>query len=100
MLGVDLVRIDRFQNVSKNFETRFLNQNEYKYYLNIEDKYLKSVFLASIWAIKEAMFKADNSYINFKNIELQKIDGAWFHDKFYISISHEENMLVAVAIKK
>ncbi|UUD35221.1 4'-phosphopantetheinyl transferase superfamily protein [Mycoplasmopsis caviae] len=100
MIGVDIVKISRFEKAEVNFVKKFLHPNEFKKFLLIDDNFLKSKFLASIWAIKEAIFKADNSLYEFKNIELKKERDTWEHEKFNISISHEEDFLVAVVLKK
>lgn len=100
MIGVDLVKISRFEKAKIDFAKKFLHPNELEKYLLIKDDYLKSKFLAAIWAIKEAMFKVDNSLFEFKNIELQKENESWQHKNFDISISHEDDYLVAVVLKK
>ena len=56
-IGVDLTKIDRFNEVSKHFIERIYSDNEMKeYYMLLEEK--QATYLASRWAVKEALFKA------------------------------------------
>ncbi|VEU76636.1 holo-ACP synthase [Mycoplasmopsis columbina] len=98
-IGVDLVKIERFKNKDLNFAKRFLSSKELNYF---ENKTLKmdTQTLASIWAIKEAIFKADNSYFNFSKIELTRENNQWLHQEFDISLSHEGDYVTAIALKK
>ncbi|QKT05469.1 4'-phosphopantetheinyl transferase superfamily protein [Mycoplasma sp. OR1901] len=96
-VGIDLVKISRFENKSIKFAKRILGNEEFNCYINLPDD-KKTLFLARSWAIKEAIFKADNSYFNFSQIDLKKENKVWKFKNFAISISHEEGFLVAFVI--
>ncbi|MEE3928446.1 4'-phosphopantetheinyl transferase superfamily protein [Mycoplasmopsis ciconiae] len=103
MIGVDLVKISRFEDPKKHqkkFISRFLNEQEIETFENILNFEDKSVFLAKTWAVKEAIFKADNFYSNFRNINLKKVNNKIIFENFEISISHEDDFLVAFVLKK
>ena len=58
-IGVDIVKIDRLKDVDQHFINRVYTQEEINVYNSLSsDK--KIVFLASRWAVKEAIFKANN----------------------------------------
>ncbi|TNK92362.1 ACP synthase [Mycoplasmopsis pullorum] len=100
MIGVDLTKISRFANLTDAFIQRFLHLEEYEIYQNITNEKQKQIFLAKIWAIKEAIFKIDNSYSHFDQVKLDITDKGVKHPNFWISISHEEDFLVAFVMKK
>ncbi|WP_036452286.1 4'-phosphopantetheinyl transferase superfamily protein [Mycoplasma buteonis] len=98
-VGVDLTTISRFENIPNGFEKRFLSKWELEqFYLLQPSK--KALFLARSWAIKEAIFKANNQYHTFTNIELRKKDHRWTFKNFEISISHEKDLLIAFVVEK
>ncbi len=101
MIGVDITKISRFNNVSDAFISRFLSEKELESYKKLDEK-LKPSFLAVRWAIKEAMFKADNSYYSFNKINLFKENGRYVTDdnNFYISTSTEDDILIAYVLRK
>lgn len=102
MIGVDIVKINRFANKSDYFARRILSNRELNYYNQQIDIDSKTRVLASIWAIKEAIFKADNQNASFQKIELEHTDKGWKSQNFDISISHDEDagILIAFVIKK
>ncbi|VEU59714.1 4'-phosphopantetheinyl transferase superfamily protein [Mesomycoplasma neurolyticum] len=97
MLGIDITNIARFRNISLKTIKRFLSEEEFLIYQNEENK-IK--FLAVRWAIKEAIFKADNLEYSFKKINIKKTKGKYIYKNFVISTSCEENLLTAIALKK
>ncbi|RIV16979.1 holo-ACP synthase [Mycoplasmopsis gallopavonis] len=97
-IGVDLTKISRFVAASDSFAQRILSPAEYSDYLKITNE-KKALFLARAWAIKEAIFKANNSYFSFSKIELQKINHRWTFKNFSISISHDGDDLIAFVIE-
>ncbi|MDJ1646006.1 4'-phosphopantetheinyl transferase superfamily protein [Mycoplasma phocimorsus] len=101
MIGVDITKISRFNNVTKAFIKRFLSKEEFESYNKLE-KNLKPGFLAARWAIKEAIFKADNSYFSFNKINLFKENGRYVtnDNNFYISTSTEDDILIAYVLRK
>lgn len=100
MIGVDITNIKRFLNKDLNFVKRVLSEAEIEIYLRIKNEDSKAKFLARTWAIKEAIFKADNSYVNFNKITILKKEGRYCFEDFLISTSDEENFLIAFVTKK
>lgn len=101
MIGVDITKISRFKNLDQNVIKRFLSVEEFKKYQTLNEN-VKDRFLATRWAIKEAIFKADNSYYSFNKINLFKKEGRYTtaENNFYISTSTEEDILIAYVQRK
>ncbi|CCP24123.1 Holo-acyl-carrier protein synthase [Mycoplasmopsis cynos C142] len=97
--GTDLTTVSRFKNKSQKFAEKILSEQEYVQFQKMEDERQKSLFLARVWAIKESIYKADNSFYDFRKINLVKINGRWTFRDFSISISHERNLLIAFVVK-
>lgn len=103
-VGVDIVSVKRIKKILENHGERFLNRiltenekNELKNKGNTEE------FLAGRFAIKEAIVKTLNEPIPFNKIdisynEFSKPIAREFPD-ILISISHEREFAVAVAIR-
>ncbi|MGZ9755657.1 4'-phosphopantetheinyl transferase superfamily protein [Mycoplasma sp. 394] len=96
-IGVDITHISRFVNKSNSFIDRLLSADELVKFDKLKQKQ-KQLFLARSWAIKEAIFKADNQYYKFKEIDIKKINNRWIFKDFIITISHEKDILVAFVI--
>ncbi|MGL6125137.1 MAG: 4'-phosphopantetheinyl transferase superfamily protein [Metamycoplasmataceae bacterium] len=96
MVGIDITSIKRFENKDENFAKKILSKEEFVGWLNTE---FKDVFLATRWAIKEAIFKSDNKYSTFSEINIKKVDKKYFFDFFEISTSREEDYIIAIALK-
>lgn len=99
-IGVDLATISRFYDKDLNFVKHVLTNKEIEEYNKIFDKENKAKYLASRWAIKEAIYKADNSLYHFWEIEINKVDKKYQHDKFEISTSHENDLVIAIVTEK
>ncbi|BBA22461.1 ACP synthase [Mycoplasmopsis bovirhinis] len=97
--GVDITQISRFENKSIKFARRILSDGEYELFKKLVNSKDKALFLARAWAIKEAIFKADNQYFEFSKINLVKLNNRWTFQNFAISISHEGNWLIAFVVK-
>ncbi|WLP85748.1 4'-phosphopantetheinyl transferase superfamily protein [Mycoplasma seminis] len=100
--GVDITNISRFLNKTTTFCNRVLSQNELEKLNQIDDAYQKARFLARSWAIKEALFKADNSLIDFRKINLQQDSQSklWYFKDFVASISYADDYVIAFVQKK
>ncbi|SJZ44668.1 4'-phosphopantetheinyl transferase superfamily protein [Mycoplasmopsis verecunda] len=100
-IGVDITNISRFYNKSQNFIMRALSPSEISELNKLSDNYQRAKFLARSWAIKEAIFKADNTYINFSKINLQKdpTTHLWKFKDFLISISYADDYVIAFVQK-
>lgn len=101
-IGIDLVNIKRKEFKSKNFAKRFCTKNEFEYYLKKPNKISQRKYLASLWAIKEAILKATNKQITIHEIDVQKTNegSKVFHSNFdfLISLSYQDKYVVAVVI--
>ncbi|WP_134110870.1 holo-ACP synthase [Mycoplasmopsis mustelae] len=96
-IGVDLTRISSFENKKESFIKRILSPQEFLAYQQTP-KNLQTLFLARSWAIKEAIFKADNRHFSFAKINIYKKNNVWNFKNFKISISHEGDYLIAFVI--
>ncbi|MDZ7293083.1 holo-ACP synthase [Mycoplasmopsis pulmonis] len=96
MIGVDLVKIERLENKSDHFVRKILSLDEYELYQKTK---AKAIFLATRWAIKEALFKADNQHFCFKKINITKKDNVYKFDGFAISVSSEKEYVIAFVQK-
>ncbi|QJB71188.1 4'-phosphopantetheinyl transferase superfamily protein [Mycoplasma sp. 1654_15] len=103
MIGIDITNKQRFKNKSEAFVKKILHNEEFLKYclLNAEEEKLN--FIATRWAIKEALFKCDNSFFNFNKINLKYNERKYFienfENQFFITTSNEENIVVAVVMK-
>lgn len=96
-VGIDIVKISRFENKDIHFIKRVLTEKELLVYNNLlEEK--KAQYLASRWACKEAIFKAnkDEHYLSYSILNKDNgepyVDG---HEEIKISISHDGEYAVA-----
>ncbi len=96
-IGIDIVKISRFENKDIHFIKRVLTEKELLVYNNLlEEK--KAQYLASRWASKEAIYKAnhDEHYLSYSI--LNKDNGEPYadgHEEIKISISHDGEYAVA-----
>ena len=96
-IGIDLAKISRFENKDIHFIKRVLTEKELLVYNNLlEEK--KAQYLASRWASKEAIYKAnhDEHYLSYSILNKENgepyVDG---HEEIKISISHDGEYAVA-----
>ncbi|MCU4117092.1 4'-phosphopantetheinyl transferase superfamily protein [Mycoplasma zalophi] len=94
-VGIDITSISRFLNKTDEFAKRILSNEEFTEYQKINNK---GKYLATRWAIKEAIFKADNAFNTFSNINIKK-NQKYYFDNFDISTSSEGDFVIAMAIK-
>lgn len=110
MIGIDILKINRFKKINKidfTFWDKFFTKEEWEY------AFLQSNFyerLAGIFAAKEAVIKADakRTIKTFDQIEIKHLKNGCPYAKILtksdlkinISISHEKNIAIAVAIIK
>ncbi|VEU74557.1 Holo-[acyl-carrier protein]synthase [Mycoplasmopsis citelli] len=97
-IGVDLTKISRFKDKDLSFAKKILSPNELIEFINLPSE-KQALFLARSWAIKEAIFKSDNTYSQFSEINLTKTNNKWNFRNFSISISHDGDLLVAMVVK-
>ncbi|AWX42639.1 Holo-[acyl-carrier protein]synthase [Metamycoplasma cloacale] len=99
MIGIDLTKIKRFKNLSSRAVEHILAPKEIEVYKTL-NKYQKPVFLATRWALKEAIFKVDNRYGNFSSIEITKHEsGRYLFKNFNLSTTNDCGFVIAVAYK-
>lgn len=106
MIGIDIVNIKRVEKIYKKFNdsflSRFFNSNEIAH---IKKKNNSVETISGLYAAKEAVSKARGtgfSKLKFKDINILYKDGCPFaivdNKLYYISISHEREYAVAVAV--
>lgn len=97
MIGIDMTKISRFKNADMELIKRILTKKEIlKYTLSLD----KPKFLARSWAIKEALFKANNQLSSFNKIELENINDKWTYQNYLISTTEEDDYLIAFVIER
>lgn len=99
-IGIDIVENERLDNKSQDFIDLVLTQNEKVEYEKRGKTYLYGRFTA-----KEAIMKVlpNTKKLNFLDIEiLTDTDGSpkvVSHDNIKVSISHEKNYTISVALQ-
>jgi holo-[acyl-carrier protein] synthase len=98
MIGIDIVEIDRMQPDRKN-ACFFLTDEEEHVYEALHTIREKKTYLASRFAVKEAVFKAtqDPEYLSYT--VLNKENGQPFikgHPEIEVSISHDAGIAIAM----
>lgn len=106
-IGVDIVENKRFKNkLDYNFLSHFLTANELKDYERFDNQQAKINFISGRWAVKEAVFKTLTSA---SRPSLKQIEIGYDNNRapivltpklnhIQISISHENNYSVAIAL--
>ena len=101
-IGIDIIENKRLENKNINFIKKILTENEIKI-MNKKTGRQKLEFLSGRFTAKEAIKKSIGKQIDFDEIEIlndlnSKPIVYYKNYKFSISISHEKNYTVAVAI--
>ncbi len=98
MIGVDITSIARFKNKINNFNfiKRILHPNEIEEFKHAIDQ---PKFLATRWAIKEALYKCNNKLFRFDRILLKVKNYQYKFDGFTISTSIEGDYCIAFVMK-
>ena len=99
-VGIDLVKKDRFNNLESNFINRVYTKEELDLYSSLSGN-KRIDFLASRWAVKEAIFKAlgNKDYLHYAILNNEK--GKPFilnHPEIKVSISHDGDYVIAIVI--
>ncbi len=97
MIGIDLTSISRFKGKEEKFAKRILSSEEKKLFKECKDK---TQFIATRWALKEAIFKADNKMLEFSKINIKKENDKYINKGFQLSTSKEEDIIIAIAMKE
>lgn len=105
MVGIDLVEHKDFIDKDDRFIKYVLSDLEYSYYITISNDKRKLEFLASRFAVKEAIIKCLKKKIKFTEYSiLNKENGAPYvlfnneEQKLQISLSHTDSYSVAICI--
>ena len=108
-IGIDIVDVGKFKQIpfelKPNFYKKIFNPSEIKYCLKYKNYY---EHFAGKFAIKEAVKKSIPDRISMIDIEtyhmkskphvrLKKLENKY---SFYVSVSHENNLSVAVVISQ
>lgn len=97
MLGIDLTKVSRFKNKNDKFLIKTLHPEEIKEYHQSENKEL---YLATRWAIKEALFKSDNSRFSFNETRIIQENRVYTLPGYIISTSKEDDYVIAIVQKE
>ena len=97
-IGVDILSINR---VNFKIANKVLSEEELVIFNSITNERVKREYLAERFAVKEALFKADNSYFNYDQVSilndekgkpyLKNING-------FVSISHDNGKVCAFVV--
>lgn len=103
-IGTDIVENKRLINKDIKFIKKILTDNEYSIYVSKKSKQKKLEYLCGRVAIKEAIFKC----LNLKSLDFNEVEV--LNDKngkpyttfnnlnFKLSISHEKNYTIGIAL--
>ncbi len=97
MIGLDLTSISRFKGKEEEFASKILHEDE-KISFNKTDS--KTRFIAIRWAIKEALFKADNNLYSYPKVNITKQNQKYIVEGYEISTSIEGDLIAAVVLKE
>ncbi len=98
MIGIDITRISRFQSMSRL--DKFIEN------LNVDGS--TPLAVAKTWACVEALIKANGSPFKYSQIRIKfpkdmppqiEDPNNILNGKYYLSLSHEDDMVIAVAVK-
>ena len=96
-IGVDIVE---FKRIQLKIAKKILSVKELEIYETLTDN-LKKEFLAERFAVKEALFKAENKYFDYDKVSvLNDQSGKPYLDgiKGMVSIAHDGGMVVAFVV--
>ena len=102
-VGIDIIEIDRMK-LEPTLITHYLSKEEIKEFETLKSETKKKQFLASKWALKEAIYKALSSeHLIFNQINITKnqygqpiVKIKNYH--ISLSLSHNRTNVVAIAI--
>lgn len=102
-VGIDIEKVSSLEETDDYFNNSFYLENfSFDEIKHCTSRANAQQSFAALFATKEAIIKADNSYkkTKFKNINVShnELNKPYFKD-FSISISHTEDFVVAVAVK-
>ena len=96
-IGVDIVELKR---IDLKISKKILSSKEKELFENLKEN-LKQEFLAERFAVKEALFKADNKYFNYDKVTMlndEKGKPYFENINALVSIAHDGGMVVAFVV--
>lgn len=102
-VGIDIIEINRMK-LKPKFIQRYLSEVEWQKFQTLDTDLSKKQFLASKWALKEAIYKAlphEHLVFNEINITENEYGQPIVKIKNYqisLSLSHNQTNVVAIAI--
>ncbi len=106
MIGIDMVSVDRIRDIKhkEKFLCKVLTSHEINQYHSLTNPDRQDQWLAGRFAAKEAIIKVIQPFISMSDIELEiRNDKLLFHYNdsiIHVSISHEKNYAIAIALLK
>ena len=97
-IGVDILSIER---IDFKIARKVLSNEEREIFDSISNEKLKKEYLAERFAVKEALFKADNSYFDYDKVTVLNDEKGkpYFKDiKGLVSIAHDNGMVCAFVV--
>jgi phosphopantetheine--protein transferase-like protein len=97
-IGVDILNINR---IDFKIAKKVLSSEELEIFDSIDNEKLKREYLAERFAVKEALFKADNAYFNYDQISILNDEKGkpYFKDiNGFVSIAHDNGMVCAFVV--
>lgn len=97
-IGVDLLSINR---INFKIAKKVLSIEEKEIFDSIDNENLKREFLAERFAVKEALFKADNKYFDYDKITVlnDETGKPYLKDvNGLVSIAHDNGMVCAFVV--
>ena len=97
-IGVDILKIER---INFKIARKVLSKQELEIFNSIENDKIKREYLAERFAVKEALFKADNSYFDYDQVSvLNDANGKPYLKDIngLVSISHDSGLVCAFVV--
>lgn len=97
-IGVDILSIER---IDFKIARKVLSNEEREIFDSISNEKLKKEYLAERFAVKEALFKADNSYFDYDKVTVLNDEKGkpYFKDiNGLVSIAHDNGMVCAFVV--
>ena len=108
-IGIDCTHISRFVHIINNskicdkFIAKIYSPSEIQHISTLHSTQLKAQYMASRWAIKESVIKSTGIKISPPQISsfydsIGKPRVAWNSEHFELSVTHDEDVCIAVSI--
>ena len=97
-IGVDILKIER---IDFKIAKKVLSSEEKEVFDSIENENIKREYLAERFAVKEALFKADNAYFNYDQVTVlndEKGKPYFKNINGLVTIAHDNGMVCAFVV--